>query len=122
MLLTTRIRSESPLPLRIPVQFRVLSENSSEVLFSETADVSLSGMFMETSVSLRVGTPLALSLQIPPSISGSYPLHFHCTGRVVHSRHFADGHQGYGVRFDHVLSITEASPKSDGTYLGGVPV
>jgi len=92
------------------VQFRVLNEDNSAALSSETGNVSSSGIFMETDVSLSVGTPLALSLDVPTSISGSYRLHFHCTGRVIHSRHFADGHQGYGVRFDHLLSVNPVSP------------
>jgi hypothetical protein len=100
----TRERSDPRQLLQLPLRFRVMSEERSDLIASETANISPCGLFMHTGVRLKVGTPLSLSLRIPTAISGSYRFYFQCTGRVIHEQQYVGGSQGYGVQFERALS------------------
>jgi hypothetical protein len=110
----TAERSTPRQPLQVPLRFRVLDEESSNAgeTFSETSNISQAGLFMYTHLRLKLGTPLSLSLRIPTSLSGSGRYYFHCRGHVVHEQKLPGGHQGYGVKFDQVLSAHQTSRQS----------
>jgi hypothetical protein len=88
--------------LRLPLYFRDVS-NDSDLIYSETANVSQTGLFMPSRVRLRIGALLSLSVQIPTDISGSYRCYFHSAGSVVHERELPLGVFGYGVKFEGTL-------------------
>jgi len=108
-----RERSEPRQPLHLPLRFRVLDEEKSDLVSSETANISPCGLFMHTRARLKIGTVLSLSLRIPTTISGSYRFYFHCTGRVIHERLYPGGYHGYGVQFEKALSAGQISSRPE---------
>jgi len=105
-------RCEIRQALELPVQFRPIGADDSEMVFALTSNISLAGLFMSTNVLLNIGTQLSLSIQIPASISGSYRAYFHCTGAVVHKRQLSELHHGYGVKFANALSMRQSTSTS----------
>jgi PilZ domain len=92
--------------LQIPLRFRILEVGSPDPeLASETSNISRSGLFMKSPLPLKVGSSLAITLRVPTYLSGSARSMFQCTGRVVHERELADGHIGYGIQFENLLSF-----------------
>jgi len=92
--------------LQIPLRFRILEVGSLDPeLASETSNISRSGLFMKSPLPLKVGSSLAITLRVPTYLSGSARSMFQCTGRVVHERELADGHIGYGIQFENLLSF-----------------
>ena len=92
--------------LQIPLRFRILEVGSPDPeLASETSNISRSGLFMRSPLPLKVGSSLAITLRVPTYLSGSARSMFQCTGRVVHERELADGHIGYGIQFENLLSF-----------------
>ena len=101
-------RSAPRQALRLPLYFRILGDDC-ELIYSETANISQTGLFMPSRVRLKLGELLSLSVQIPTDISGSYRCYFHSNGAVVHEQPLSLGGVGYGVKFEGTLSARRLS-------------
>ncbi len=96
--------------LQIPLRFRNVDVGSDEPeLASETINVSRSGLFMRSPLPLRVGAPLFMTLRVPTYLSGSARAVIQCVGRVVHERNLPNGDIGYGIQFEQMLTLQQAS-------------
>jgi hypothetical protein len=90
------------------------------MIYSETANISPSGLFMPSRVRLKIGELLSLSVQIPTDISGSYRCYFHCNGVVVHEQLLSLDGVGYGVKFEGMLSARRlSSDPTQGIFKSG---
>jgi len=115
-------RSSPRQALRLPLYFRILKDGC-ELIYSETANISQSGLFMPSRVRLKLGELLSLSVQIPTDISGSYRCYFHSGGVVVHEQPLSLDGAGYGVKFEGTLSARRlSSDPTEGIFKSGQPL
>lgn len=109
--MTQERREHTRLKVRVPVELR--TEACETPIRFETADLSLSGCYIEMMFSLEVGTELDMTLQIGDST-------LLAIGKVV----TCDRNVGNGIRFtrmlpedreelDHFLHGVEAEQKTD---------
>jgi len=106
-------RSDTRLPIRIPLRFWILDHDSAESEnCSETCNISHSGLFMRSPCRMPVGTPLCMLLRVPTDLSGHFRSHFRTFGRIVHEKRLPDGDWGYGVRFEKQASFRFPLTKS----------
>jgi hypothetical protein len=95
--------------LQIPLHFNVEVGSTEPELASETSNISRSGLFMRSPLSLRIGAPLSMTLRVPTYLSGNASSDVKCTGRVVHERHLPNGDIVYGIQFEQLLSFQQSS-------------
>jgi uncharacterized protein (TIGR02266 family) len=79
-------------PLRTPVVFE--DEFGEGLFYVYSENISLGGLFLASSVPLRLGTLLFLSFSLP-----GHKRPIRVTGEVVRIIHPDDGVEGVGVRF-----------------------
>jgi PilZ domain len=72
--------------VRVPLQFRPLNKASSPEYLAESENISQRGIYFETDVPLKIGTPLEVSLRMPQELSGKAWSDVRCVARVVHLR------------------------------------
>ena len=93
--------------LRVLVRFHCIEEGSAESeIVSQTANISDSGLFLHSTIRLRVGVPLSLTLRVPTSVSGGARALVRCLGHIVHAQSARDW-IGYGVQFDSFWSFRQ---------------
>ena len=70
---------------------------------AESENISQRGIYFETAVHLKVGTPLEVSLQMPRDMSGKSSSEVRCMARVVHIRTNlrGKGKTGVGLHIEH---------------------
>jgi hypothetical protein len=97
--------------LQIPLRSRVTEACSPEPeLASETSNISLSGLFMKGPLSLRVGSPLAITLRVPPIFSfRQRAFHSSMHGPRRPRTRTSNGDIGYGIQFENLLSFQQPS-------------
>ena len=88
--------------IKVLVRFHCIEEGSADSeIVSQTANISNSGLFLYSTIRLRVGVPLSLTLRVPTSVTDSARSHIQCLGHIVHAQPVARDQIGYGVQFDN---------------------
>jgi PilZ domain len=88
--------------IRVPLRFRALNIPNSTDHDAESENISSRGIYFETDVPLKVGTPLAVSLRMPRELSGKSSADVSCIARVVHvnSKPLMGGRAGVGLHIE----------------------
>src|ERR1035437_10316579 len=96
-------RIDTRVNIRVPLQFRALNAPNSAEEAAESENISQRGIYFETAVHLKVGTPLEVSLQMPRDMSGKSSSEVRCMARVVHIRTNlrGKGKTGVGLHIEH---------------------
>lgn len=87
--------------LTIPIRFRLLKSDLPEE-GAQALNISECGVYFETRVALRQGTPVEIVLDMPQEITGGPVIAWRCIGHVVRTQ-MANSVQNLlrvGVRFD----------------------
>lgn len=90
-------RVDKRVNVRVPLQFRRLDIPSSPEQSAESENISQRGIYFETAVPLKVGTPLEVSMRMPQEPSGKFWSDVRCVARVVHVRSNSTGKSKTGV-------------------------
>jgi PilZ domain-containing protein len=95
-------RIDPRVSVAVPLRFRALNVQNATEQIAESQNISQRGLFFFTSVPLKVGTPVELSLRMPPAISGNVSSDVRCVGRVVHVRENGalGGKLGVGIHIE----------------------
>jgi len=96
----------------VPLQFRVLNNPGSTEQTAQSENISQRGLYFLTSVPLKVGTPLEVSLRMPQELAGRVASDVKCVARVVHIRQSSapGGMSGIGLhieRYEAKASVRE---------------
>ncbi len=88
--------------LRVPLRFRILGANVTQIYAGESHNVCPRGVFFTTNQAPGVGASLEVFLKAPDEAAGTLTPEVRCTGRVVHVQAKAgpNGQSGVGVRID----------------------
>jgi len=81
---TKERRFDARVNVRVPLRFRTLNNPESTEQFAESENLSQQGIYFETVVPLKVGTPVEVSLCLPPELLGKTSGDVRCVARVVH--------------------------------------
>lgn len=76
-------RIDTRLNVRVPLRFRPLNVADATEQVAESQNISQRGIYFETMVPLKVGTPLEVSLRMPQELSGKSSADVRCMARVV---------------------------------------
>ena len=79
-------RLDTRVKVRVPLRFRALNNPGATEQLAESENISQRGIFLATIVPLKIGTPVEVSLRMPPEIAGRSPSDVKCLARVVHVR------------------------------------
>jgi hypothetical protein len=101
MSLTER-RVDTRVNIRVPLRFRALNNPGSVEQVAESENISQRGILFATSVPLKVGTPLEVSLKMPQELTGKTASDVKCVARVIHVRPgaFSGGRAGIGLHIE----------------------
>lgn len=77
-------RIDTRVNIRVPLRFRVLDNPEAAEQTAESENISQRGIYFATNVPLKVGTPLEVSLRMPPELAGKTSGDVRCVARVVH--------------------------------------
>ena len=105
-------RIDTRVNVRVPLQFRVLNNPGSTEQMAQSENISQRGLYFLTSVPLKVGTPLEVSLRMPQELAGRVASDVKCVARVVHIRQSSapGGMSGIGLhieRYEAKTSVRE---------------
>ena len=108
-------RIDTRVNVRVPLRFRALNLANAPEQIAESENISQRGVYFETTVPLKVGTPLELSLRMPQELTGKTSADVRCMARVVHVRQSlqAGGKSGIGLhieRYEAKVSAGERWP------------
>jgi hypothetical protein len=94
-------RRDARVNIRVPFQFRILNTSNSPEQLGESKNISRRGIYFETTVPLKVGTPLEVSLRMPRELSGKSLSDVKCVARVIHIRNAqGKGKTGVGLHIE----------------------
>ena len=95
-------RVDTRVNIRVPLRFRALNIPDSAEQDAESENISQRGIYFETDVPLKVGTPLEVSLRMPRELSGKSSADVSCVARVVHvhPKPLAGGKAGIGLHIE----------------------
>jgi hypothetical protein len=77
-------RLDTRVNISVPLRFRALNNPGSTDQAAESENISQRGMYFLTHVPLKIGTPVEVSLRMPPELSGMVASEVKCVARVVH--------------------------------------
>jgi hypothetical protein len=105
-------RLDTRVNIRVPLRFRVLNNPGATEQVAESENISQRGIFFSTAVPMEVGTPVELSLRMPPALAGKLSSDVKCFARVVHvqPRAIVGGKTGIGLhieRYEAKASVQE---------------
>ncbi|MFZ0214051.1 MAG: PilZ domain-containing protein [Candidatus Acidiferrales bacterium] len=91
----------------IPLRFRPVDSENTEMVEAETLNLSRSGICFGTSRRVSVGESLEMFLTFPNEITGRGPIPMKCDARVVHvqKRPLANGLSGVGATIEQFQPI-----------------
>jgi hypothetical protein len=75
-------RAEQRFPLRLPIQFKCLAEQIIETA-SVTRNISAHGAYFFLDFEVREGSPIEMTLELPPEFTASGEVRVRCKGRIV---------------------------------------
>jgi hypothetical protein len=106
-------RIDTRVNIRVPLRFRALNIANSAEQAAETENISQRGIYFETMIPLKVGTPLEVSLRMPQELSGISSSDVRCVARVVHVRpnSQAGGMSGIGLHIERYESKASAGER-----------
>jgi hypothetical protein len=106
-------RIDMRLNVRVPLRFRALNIANSAEQVAESQNISQRGIYFETMIPLKVGTPLEISLRMPQEISGKSSSDVRCVARVVRVQPNlqAGGKSGIGVHIERYESKVSAGER-----------
>lgn len=89
--------------LRLPIQFRAVSDASTPEAKTESVNISRRGVYFSTSLPVSMGMPVELQFTMPEEITGKPERAWRCVGRVVRvdKRGRLWGRRGIGIQFDY---------------------
>ena len=93
-------RIDTRVNISVPLRFRALNIPGSTEQAAESENISQRGMYFLTSVPLKVGTPVEVSLRMPPELAGKVSSDVKCVARVVHVRPGSGGKAGIGLHIE----------------------
>jgi hypothetical protein len=95
-------RIDTRVNICVPLRFRALNNPGATEQSAESENISQRGMYFLTNVPLKVGTPVEVSLRMPPELSGKVSSDVKCVARVVHVRPSAapGGLSGIGLHVE----------------------
>jgi len=97
--------------IRTPLRFRAMGVAADKTEhFTEAMNISSGGFFFATSAPLQVGTPIEVTLRMPPEVTGKSAQEMRCTARVVHVRNepYGDGRIGFGAEIEKFQTLAVA--------------
>ena len=105
-------RIDTRVNVRVPLRFRALNNPGSTEQTAQSENISQRGLYFLTSVPLKVGTPLEVSLRMPQELAGRVASDVKCVARVVHIRQGSapGGMSGIGLhieRYEAKASVRE---------------
>ena len=105
-------RIDTRVNICVPLRFRILNHSGATEQAAESENISQRGMYFLTNVPLKVGTPVEVSLRLPPELAGKASSDVKCVARVVHVHpsSAAGGKLGIGLhieRYEARASIRE---------------
>jgi hypothetical protein len=105
-------RIDTRVNIRVPLRFRALNSPGATEQVAESENISQRGLFFSTSVPLKVGTPVEVSLRMPQEVAGRVASDVRCVARVVHVKPSAapGGVAGIGLhieRYEARASVSE---------------
>ena len=77
-------RIDTRVNICVPLRFRVLNNPGATEQSAQSENISQRGMYFLSSVLLKVGTPLEVSLRMPQELGGKVSSDVRCMARVVH--------------------------------------
>jgi hypothetical protein len=88
--------------IAVSLRFRALNNPGATEQAAESENISQRGVYFLTSVPLKIGTPVEVSLRMPPALAGVSSSDVRCVARVVHIRENAalGGKLGIGVHIE----------------------
>jgi len=95
-------RSDTRVNICVPLRFRTLNNPGSTEQTAESENISQRGMYFMTNVPLKVGTPVEVSLRMPPELAGKAASDVKCVARVVHVKQSTapGGKMGIGLHIE----------------------
>jgi Tfp pilus assembly protein PilZ len=79
-------RIDTRVNICLPLRFRALNNPGATEQTAHSENISQRGIFFETNVPLKVGTPVEVSLRMPQELAGKMSSDVKCVARVVHVR------------------------------------
>ena len=76
-------RCETRVNVRVPLRFKLISNQSAGEQRAESENLSERGIFLWTAYPLKMGAELELRLRMPSEISGLPGAEVHCTAHVT---------------------------------------
>ena len=77
-------RIDTRVNIRVPLRFRALNNPGATEQTAESENISQRGLYFLTEIPLRIGTPVEVSLRMPPEFAGKAESDVKCVARVVH--------------------------------------
>jgi hypothetical protein len=95
-------RIDTRVNICVPLRFRVLNNPGSSEQTAHSENISQRGMYFLTSVPLKIGTPVEVSLRMPQELVGRVASDVKCMARVVHVRQSSSpgGMSGIGLHIE----------------------
>jgi len=89
--------------LQIPLTIQPLAGSNVPAQSTQSTDVSIRGVYFASDLSLEIGSPVQVLLQMPEEITGRASPKWSCTGRVVRidNRQEPGGRRGIGVEIHY---------------------
>lgn len=99
-------RLDTRVNICVPLRFRALNNPGATEQLAESENISQRGLYFMTNVPLKIGTPVEVSLRMPPAIAGKTTSDVRCVARVVHVRPnaAAEGKVGIGLHIERYES------------------
>ena len=95
-------RIDTRVNIKVPFRFRVLNNPGATEQVAESINISQRGLLFATTIPLKVGTPLEVSLKMPRELAGPVSNDVQCVARVVHVQPsaFFGGKAGIGLHIE----------------------
>lgn len=106
-------RIDTRVNIRVPLRFRTLNNPESTEQTAESENISQRGIYFETAVPLKVGTPIEVSLRMPRELAGKTSSDVRCVARVVHIRpsSILGGRAGVGLHIERYEAKASAGER-----------
>lgn len=99
--------------ISVPLRFRALNNPGATEQLAQSENISQRGVYFMTTVPLKIGTPVEVSLRMPQAIAGKATSDVRCVARVVHVKPNAvpGGKLGIGLHIERYEAKTAVSER-----------